>query len=258
MTIQILRAMALALAAGAAGATAQDVRPGFYAVGSFSGSSFGGDAAIWETRIQGIGTVYVPGDNPAHELSVRQKPSAAAPVVAYLGTVKRADGLHRIYAAHEPDLMNEVKRVSHEEYGLVADLVQGGWVRAIYGYTRSGQVRKGWVRLSLGQAEYKSYDEQILENDVWFEKPGTVELFDRPNGRRVPFSLGATAAEPAGDYTLEVLSIKGAWIEVQLSVPDTNPCSGNPHAKVEGRTRAWVRRHDRRGRYQIGHAAGGC
>jgi hypothetical protein len=259
MTIHPLLTMALALAAAPAGATAQDVRSGFYIVGPFSGSSLGEDAAIWEARIQGTGAVYVPGHNPALELSVRQKPSAAAPVVAYLRTVERADGgLHSIYAADEPNLIGEMERVSHEEYGLVADLVQGGWVRTVYGYTRSGRVRRGWVRLVPGQAEYKSYDEPILEHITWFEEPGTVELFDRPNGRRIRFSLGATAANAAGDYALDVLSIRGAWIEVQLTVPNTNACGGNHKAKVERRTRAWVRRHDRRGRYQIGYAAAGC
>ena len=31
----------------------------------------------------------------------------------------------------------------------------------------------------------------------------------------------------------------------QLTVPNTNACGGNPEAKVERRTRAWVHRHDR-------------
>ena len=81
MTIHPLLTMALALAAAAAGAMAQDDRSGFYIVGPFSGFSLGEDAAICEARIQGTGAVYVPGHNPALELSVRQKPSAAAPVV---------------------------------------------------------------------------------------------------------------------------------------------------------------------------------
>jgi len=78
MTIHPLLTMALALAAAAAGAMAQDDRSGFYIV---SGFSLGEDAAICEARIQGTGAVYVPGHNPALELTVRQKPSAAAPVV---------------------------------------------------------------------------------------------------------------------------------------------------------------------------------
>jgi hypothetical protein len=251
--------MTLALVVVTVGLAPQGLRSGFYSVGPFGGSSFGDRAALWERRIQGSGTVYVPGNNPAVELTVRQKPNAAAPVVAYLGTVDHGGGgLHTVYAAAEPDLIGELEPVSHEEHGLVADLVQGGWVRTVYGYTRSGQARKGWVRLVLGHAEYKSYDKQILEHGVWFEKPGTVELFDRPNGRRIRFSLGATAANPAGDYALEVLSIRGAWIEVQVTVPNTDACCGNPEAKVQRRTRAWVRRHDRRGRYQIAYGAAGC
>jgi hypothetical protein len=254
------RTLAIALAIGAAGVgpAAQSVRPGFYDVGSFSGSSMGDDAPIWESRIEGTGAVYVPGLNPAHELVVRQKPSAAAPIVAYVGIVERADGSHSIYAANEPNLIGELERVSHEEYGLVADLVRGDWVRTVYGYTRRGEVRRGWVHLVPGQAEYKSYDRQILDHLTWFEKPATVELFDRPNGRRIRFSLRATAADPAGDYLLEVLSIRGSWIEVKLTVPDIDPCSGNPEAKVERRTRAWVRRYDRHGRYQIAYAPAGC
>lgn len=166
-------------------------------------------------------------------------------------------GLHSVYAANEPGLIGELERVSHEEYGLVADLVQRGWARAVYGYTRSGQVRKGWVYLLPGRAEYKSYDEQILEHLTWFEEPESVELFDRPNGRRIRSPLKRAAAG-ANDYELEVLSIRGSWIQVQLTVPDTSGCGGDPEAKVERRTRAWVRRHDRRGRYQIAYAAAGC
>lgn len=258
MHLRLLLVIGLAVPA-ITGFPAQTARPGFYSVESFSGSSMGDDAAIRDTRIQGTGAVYVAGANPALELVVRQKRSHATPVVAYLGTVERADGgLVSVYAANEPNLIGEIERVSHEEYGLVADLVQGGWVRAVYGYTRTGQVRRGWVQLLVGRIEYKSYDEQISEHITWFEEPQKVELFDRPNGRRVRFPLGATAADPAGDYELEVLSIRGSWIEVGLSVPNTNPCSGNPEAKVQRRTRAWVRRHDRRGRYQIAYAAAGC
>ena len=161
MNLRLLLTIGLAVAA-ATGLPAQTVRPGFYVVGSFSGSSMGDDAAIWEARIQGIGAVYVAGANPARELVVRQKRSHEAPVVAYLGTVAHAGGgLFSVYAANEPNLIGEIEQVSHEEYGLVVDLVQGGWVRAVYGYTRTGQVRRGWVQLSAGHIEYKSYDEQI-------------------------------------------------------------------------------------------------
>ena len=257
MTIRVLLTIALPVIAAAAGTAAQGVRPGFYIVGSFSGSSMGDDAAIWKARIQGTGAVYVPGFNPARELVVRQEPSPAAPVIAYVGAVQQADGLHRIHAANEPNLIGELKRVSHEEYGLVADRVQRGWARAVYGYTRTGQVRRGWVQLMTGSAEYKSYDEQILEHITWFEEPESVELFARPNGRRIRFPL-KRAPDGASDHELKVLSIRGSWIEVQLTVPDTNGCTGDPNAKVERRTRAWVRRHDRRGRYQIAYGAAGC
>jgi hypothetical protein len=91
--IRLLLTGALAITT-AVGAAAQDVRPGYYTVGSFSGSSMGDDAAIWEARLQGIGAVYVGGLNPAVELVVRQKASDAAPVVAYLGTVEQGGG-HR-------------------------------------------------------------------------------------------------------------------------------------------------------------------
>jgi len=258
MTIRVLLTLSLAGSAAAVGTTAQGVRPGFYVVGTFSGSSMGDDAPIWDARIQGTGAVYVAGGDPALELVVRQKPSAAAPVVAYLGTVKGGDGgLHSIYAANEPNLIGEMERVSHEEYGLVAEMVQDGWVRAVYGYTRTGQVRRGWVKLMAGGVEYRSYDEQILEHMTWFEEPDSVELFDRPNGRRIRLPL-ARAANADSDYELEVVSIRGSWIDVQVTVPNTNACGGNPEAKVERRTRAWVRRYDHRGRYQIAYAAAGC
>ena len=258
MTIRVLLTIALPVIAAAAGTAAQDVRPGFYIVGSFSGSSMGDHAAIWKARIQGTGTVYVPGFNPARELVVRQEPSPAARVVGYVGAVQQATGgLHSIHAANEPNLIGELQPVSHEEFGLVADRVQRGWARVVYGYTRTGQVRRGWVYLMPGDAEYKSYDEQILEHISWFEEPDRVELFDRPNGRRIRFPL-ERAADGASGYELKVLSIRGSWIEVQLTVPDTSGCVGDPQAKVERQTRAWVRRHDRRGRYQIAYGAAGC
>ena len=257
MTLRLLLTIALPVIAASAGIPSQGVRPGFYIVGSFSGSSMGDDAAIWKARIQGSGAVYVPGFNPEIELVLRQEPSPAAPVVAYIGAVQQADGLHSIHAAHEPNLIGELERVSHEEYGLVADRVQRGWARAVYGYTRTGQARKGWVQLMPGRAEYKSYDRQILEHTTYFEDPDRVELFERPNGRRIQFPL-KRAGDGASDYELRVLSIKRSWIEVQLTVPDTSGCAGDPEAKVERRTRAWVRRHDRRGRYQIAYGAAGC
>jgi hypothetical protein len=258
MTLRLLLTIALPVIATSAGIASQGVRPGFYIVGPFSGSSMEDDAAIWKARIQGTGTVYVPGFNPALELVVRREPSPAAPVIAYVGAVQQANGgLHSIHAANEPNLMGELKRVSHEEYGLVADRVQRGWARAVYGYTRTAEVRRGWVHLMPGRAEYKSYDEQILEHIAYLEDPDRVELFDRPNGRRIQFPL-KRALDGASDYDLRVLSIKGSWIEVQLTVPDTSGCTGDPEAKVERRTRAWVRRHDRRGRYQIAYGAAGC
>ena len=72
MTIRVLLTIALAVITAAAGPAAQGVRPGFYIVGSFSGSSMGDGAAIWKARIQGTGAVYVPGFNPALELVVRR------------------------------------------------------------------------------------------------------------------------------------------------------------------------------------------
>ncbi|MDQ3314702.1 MAG: hypothetical protein M3505_08765, partial [Verrucomicrobiota bacterium] len=116
MTIRLLLTVALPVIAAAIGAAAQAVRPGFYNVGPFSGSSLGDDRAIWEAKIQGTGAVYVPGPDPAFELVVRQKPNSAAPVVAYVGMVERADGgLDMIYAAaaSEPNLIGELERVSH-------------------------------------------------------------------------------------------------------------------------------------------------
>ena len=60
---------------------------------------------------------------------------------------------------------------------------------------------------------FVSYDDQLRQYDVDFEDPGRVELFEKPNGRRVEFPLMAKADE-APSYKLAVLSIKGDWIEV--------------------------------------------
>jgi hypothetical protein len=167
-------------------------------------------------------------------------------------------GWQPVYAANEPGLIGELTRVSHDDYGLVVDRVGRGWVRVIYGYTRSGSPRSGWVRLVRERVEYTSYDDQIRLHGTWFERPAQVDLFDRPNGRRIRFALVEAEADGGPGYSMKVLGIKQDWIEVEVTVPDTSDCTGNPEASVQRKTRAWVRRYDRRGRYQIAYAPAGC
>ncbi len=190
----------LAIALGASGywLDSQTVRPGFYEVGSFSGSSMGADAAIWAARVEGIGAVSFPAGLSGAELLVRQRPSDSAPLVAYLTLRELADGWHSVYAANEPGLIGELTRVSHDDYGLVVDRVSGGWVRAIHGYTRTGSRRAGWVRLVRDRVEYTSYDDQILRHGTWFEQPAQVDLFDRPDGRQIRFPLTKAYADGGG------------------------------------------------------------
>ena len=230
--------------------------PCFHEIGSFGGSSLSDDAHIYAARIEGVGIVHGP---PVAPLVVRREPREDSPIVAYVGSTATSDGGWRsIFAAEEPGLIGELTRASHDDYGLVADRIQGSWVRVVYGYTRRGDVRRGWIRLSNTEGvEYISYDEQIRQRITWFAEPGRVELFDRPRGRRVPFSLTPSdGTEPS--YTLEVLDIERDWIQVRLTVPDLDPCGGDPAGKVERTTTAWVRRHDARGRHQIHYAAAGC
>ena len=68
--------------------------------------------------------------------------------------------------------------------------------------------------------------------------------------------MSKAGEEPS--YKLTVLSITRDWMEIALEVPNTEACGGDPEAKVERSTTAWVRRYDSKGRYQIGYAAGGC
>ena len=250
----------LAIALGAAGfwLDSQTIRPGFYEVGSFSGSSMGTDAAIWAARVEGIGAVSLPGGISGAELLVRRQPSDSSPAVAYVTFLELADGWHSVHAANEPGLIGELTRVSHDDYGLVVDRVRRGWVRVIYGYTGTGSPRAGWVRLVRDRVEYTSYDDQIRRHGTWFEQPAQVDLFDRPNGRRIRFPLAEAHADGGPGYSMKVLAIEHDWIEVEVTVPDISGCTGNPKATVERSTRAWVRRHDRRGRYQIGYAPAGC
>jgi hypothetical protein len=155
-------------------------------------------------------------------------------------------------------LIGELTRVSHDDYGLVVDRARRGWVRAVYGYTRTGSPRAGWVRLMRDRVEYTSYDDQIRRHGTWFEQPAQVDLFDRPNGRRIRFPLAETDADGGPGYSMKVLGIKHDWIEVEVTVPDISGCTGNPEATVQRSIRAWVRRHDRRGRYQIAYSPAGC
>ena len=258
MTRTLLLTILLA-ATGNGGLDSQTLQPGFYEVGSFSGSSMGADAAIWDARVEGIGAVSLPGGLSGAELLVRQQPGDSARVVAYLTFEEQADGgWHSVYAANEPGLIGELTRVSHDDYGLIVDRVRRGWVRAIYGYTRTGSPRAGWVRLVRDRVEYISYDDQIRRHGTWFAQPAQVDLFDRPNGRRIRFSLAEADADGGPGYSMKVLGIEHDWIEVEVTVPDVSGCTGNPEATVERSTRAWVRRHDRRGRYQIAYSPAGC
>jgi hypothetical protein len=232
----------------------------FYKIESFSGSSLSADAHIYAARRQGIGEVYatVPSFGPGAELILRRDPRQDAPVVAYLDYQPSTDGGWEIaFEANEPGLREEITRVSHDDYGLVVESVRLGWVRAVYGYTSTGGVRFGWIRLVPGRVEFSTYDEHIRTHDTYLDDPGRVELFDAPDGRRIRFPLVSESGEELS-YKLEVLDIEGDWIEVSLEVPSTNPCGGDPEAKVQRSTTAWVRRHNSQARYQIGYGTAGC
>ena len=231
----------------------------FHNVETFTGSSLGEDAHIYAARQEGIGEVYATMDTFGRgaELVVRSHPRQNAPVIAYLDYELSADGGWTIaFKASEPGLREEITRVSHEDYGLVVASVQGDWARAVYGYHLTGEVRVGWVQLVPGHVVFVSYEDQLRQNEVYFTDPQRVELFEQPDGRRIEFPL--SKADDELTYKLTLLSIRGDWIEVGLEVPSTEPCGGDPEAKVERSTTAWVRRYDSKGRYQIGHAAGGC
>lgn len=235
------------------------VKTTFHEVETFSGSSLGGDAHIYASRREGIGQVYASAEPSASapELIVRSRPRPDAPVVAYIDYAFPGDGSSATaFRASEPGLREEITRVSHDDYGLVVDSIRRGWARVVYGYRLTGDVRFGWVRLVPGRIVFVSYDDQ-LAHYPYFVDPGRVELFEKPNGRRVEFPLTPKSGkEPS--YKLSVRSIETDWIQVVLEVPDTDPCGGNPEAKVERTTTAWVRRHDSKGRYQIGYASAGC
>lgn len=231
----------------------------FHDVQTFSGSSLGGDAEVYAARREGIGQVYGSAETSAHraELVLRSRPRQDAPVVAYLDYELTGDGGSGVaFKASEPGLHEELTRVSHEDYGLIVDSVRRGWAKVIYGYRLTGEVRFGWVQLVPGQVVFVSYDDQ-LAHYPYFVAPGRVELFEKPNGRRVEFPLTLKAGgEP--NYKLSVLAIETHWIQVALEVPDTDPCGGDPEAKVERSTTVWVRRFDGKGRYQIGYSPAGC
>ena len=232
-------------------APATPVKAAFHDVETFSGSSLGGDADVYAARREGIGQVY------GAALVLRSRPREDAPVVAYLDHELTGDGGSRVaFKASEAGLHEELTRVSHDDYGLIVDSIRRGWAKVIYGYRLTGEVRFGWVQLVPGQVVFVSYDEQ-LEHYPHFVDPGRVDLFEKPNGRRVEFPLTSKAGgEP--NYKLSVLSIETHWIQVALEVPDTDPCGGDPEAKVERSTTVWVRRFDGKGRYQIGYSPAGC
>ena len=231
----------------------------FYKVDTFTGSSLGEDAHIYAVRQEGIGEVYAELQTFGRgaELVVRSRPRQDAPVVAYLDYELSGDGGWTIaFKASEQGLREEITRVSHEDYGLVVTALQGDWARVVYGYHLTGQVRLGWVQLVPGRVVFVSYEDQLRQNEIYFIDPQRVELFEQPDGRRIDFPLSKGDDELT--YKLTLLSIRRDWIEVALEVPSTEPCGGDPEAKVERSTTAWVRRYDSKGRYQVGYAAGGC
>jgi hypothetical protein len=236
------------------------VRPGFYSIRSFGGSSLSDDAQIYANRAQGIGGVYAAADHSCTEpeLVVRSEPRETAPIVAYVDFCgSELDESGSYLAADEPDLLGELARVSNEDYGLVVDRVRAGWVHVIYAYTSTGDTRAGWVQLVAGRVRYKSYDEQIREKPVWFEQPETIAFFDRPNGSRVPITLPERSGTDMSGYDLKVLDAMADWILVQVTVHAVMDATGV--AKAGGLTMTvWVRRFDDRGRYQIAYAAAGC
>ena len=261
--VRLLFLIALSLALTVGCRTAVPVTPvkaTFHEVDAFTGSSLGEDARIYAARLEGIGEVYatIQTFGPGVELIVRSHPRQDAPVVAYLDYEFSADGGWEIaFKANEPGLREEITRVNHEDYGLVVASIRGGWAKAVYGYDLTGEVRFGWVHLVPGSIVFVSYDDLLAQHLAYFEDPGRVELFDKPNGRRVEFPL-TSRVDANMSYSLSVLAIERDWIQVALEVPSTEPCGGDPEAKVERSTYAWVRRYDSKGRYQIGYSAGGC
>ena len=149
---------------------------------------------IYAGRIQGTGAVYAL-PNPAStepELMIRAQPVDNAPVVAYadfwIADNGGDDGSGgSVFAADESGLIGELERVSHDDYGLVADRVRGQWIRVIYGYTPAGQARAGWVRLcDWTRSVHLVEEEQIRTRPVWFkEDPAGVGAL-RATGRQAP------------------------------------------------------------------------
>jgi hypothetical protein len=228
----------------------------FHRIRDFSESSMD----FYLTRTQGIGVVYTPFEaiGKQRELILRREPRDTSPVVAYFDYQLTNDvNLELVRAASEPGLIEEVARADHEEYGLVVDLTQHGWVRAIYGYTAKGDIRVGWVKLVPGRVVFLSYEDHIRTAYPYFENPGRVEFFDAPNGRRVLFSLIPDGGK-AASYDLRVVNIERDWIQVALNVPSPHPCGDYPYAKLQRSTTAWVRRYNAEGRYQIWYAHDSC
>ncbi len=250
----------LLLADGRTAPLASAAQETFHKVGHFSGSSMGADAHIYEARREGIGVVYstVSSFGPDRELVVRRDPRDTSPIVAYLDYRPMSDGGWEIASeASEPGLVEEFAHATDEDVGLVVDATKAGWVRAVYGYTAKGDVRVGWVKLVPARVTFVSYDELIRTQSPLLARPDEVQLFDAPNGRRVPFRLVPDGGNYAS-YKLEVLKIEANWIQIALEVPNTHPCSDYADAKVQRSTTAWVRRHDSRGRYQVWYVTDSC
>lgn len=185
-------------------------------------------------------------------LEISSEPDAAANVVAYVDFFAVPDGgWSDTLRSVTPNLFGQLTRAGHEDYGLPFDSVSGQWARVIYGYTAGGREHKGWVQLKQDSVGVITYDQMMMQYQSWFADPGSVTLYDQPNGTPVNFPLDQ-------GYSMQVVNLSGPWIGVRLTVPDTTACSGDESAPVRARALLWVRRVNNNPQGQIWSAVAGC
>jgi hypothetical protein len=186
-------------------------------------------------------------------LEVSSEPDSTASIVAYVDFFANPDGgWTDTLRAVTPNLFGQLTRAGHEDYGLPYDSLVGAWARVIYGYTADGREHKGWVQLKKDSVGVITYDQLMMQYQTWFADPASVVLYDQPNGKPVNLPL------EHGSYSLRVVSVSPEWIGVQIVVPDTTECSGNPAAPVRGRALLFLRRESSNPQKQLWSAVAGC
>lgn len=208
---------------------------------------------IERVQARGIGTV-VPDHikDPPSELVVSNDTAGEVQTAARVRFYAQPDGgWSDTTWAREPNLHGQLIRATHEDYGLPVLSRHADWLRVAYAFTKLGEPKLGWVKLSPPRTQFHESDKQMLEFSNSLTDPMSTTFYRAPNGQPVKLPL-------APSHFIEVLRINGNWIQINVVRPDTSSCTGTIGAKVQHSDTVWIARYNSEGLRQISTAVAGC